>query len=68
MIFDFSDGGFIMPMGKNMGIDCNGNLHMRTGDHCSMDMNTGNLHFTSSWKQNENKNSGTNFDSDNFWE
>ena len=68
MIFDYSDGGFIMPTGSNMGVDCNGDLHMRAGPHCSMDMKTGNLHFTSFWKENDDINPHANFDNDNFWE
>ena len=49
MIFDFSKGGSIMQMNDNMGMDNDGNLHVSVGDNCSMDMNTGELHITSSW-------------------
>ena len=49
MIFDFSKGGSIMPMNDNMGMDTDGNLHVSVGDNCSMDMNSGEIHFTSSW-------------------
>ena len=42
MIFDYSDGNFIMPMGNSMGMDFDGNMHMRMGDNMSMDMETGN--------------------------
>ncbi|MBR3814970.1 MAG: hypothetical protein IKK38_14005 [Spirochaetaceae bacterium] len=57
MIFDFSKGGSIMPMNDNMGMDNDGNLHMRVGDNCSMDMNNGELHFTSSWGKQKSSHS-----------
>lgn len=53
MIFDYSDGNFIMPMGNSMGMDFDGNMHMRMGDNMSMDMETGDIHFTSSWKKDD---------------
>ena len=52
MIFDYSDGDFIMPMDDDMGMDSDGNLLMRMSDDCSMDMESGDLHFTSPWKRN----------------
>lgn len=65
MIFDFSKGGSIMPMNGNMGMDNDGNLHMRVGDNCSMDMNTGELHITSSWGKNKSSlNNIDDFDDD----
>ena len=53
MIFDYSDGDFIMPMNDNLGMDSDGNLHMCMGENCSMDMDSGDLHFTSPWKSND---------------
>jgi len=32
-----------------MGIDSSGDLHMRMGDNMSLDMNTGEMYFTSGW-------------------
>jgi len=50
MIFDFSKDSSIIPMNDIMGMDTDGDLHMRAGDNCSMDMNSGEIHFTSSWE------------------
>ena len=36
-----------------MGIDSNGDFHMRMGDNMSMNMDTGELHLTSSWNNND---------------
>ena len=52
-------------MNGNMGMDNDGNLHMRVGDNCSMDMNTGELHITSSWgKHKSSLNNIDDFDDD----
>ena len=48
-IFDINDGSLIFPTSDNMGIDSDGDLHMRMGDNLSMDMDTGELHFTFGW-------------------
>ena len=53
MIFDYSDGDFIMPMGDDMGMDFDGNLHMRMDDNLSMNMDSGELHFTSPWNRRD---------------
>ena len=37
-IFDYDDGDFIYQTSGNMGIDSDGDLHMRIGDNMSMDM------------------------------
>ena len=57
-IFDYDDGDFIYQTSGNMGIDSDGDLHMRIGDNMSMDMDTGELHFNSGWKNDD--------DDDNF--
>ena len=55
-IFDYDNGDFIFPTSGNTGIDSDGNLHMRMGDNMSMNMETGELHFTSSWKNDDDDN------------
>ena len=35
-IFDYDDGDFIYQTSGNMGIDSDGNLHMRMGDNISL--------------------------------
>ena len=36
-----------------MGIDSDGDLHMRLDDNLSMNMDTGELHFNSGWRNDE---------------
>lgn len=50
-IFDFDDGDFIFESGDDMGFDSKGNMHMRVGDNMSMDMESGQVHITSSWEK-----------------
>lgn len=56
-IFDFDDGDFIFPLSKesNIGIDSNGDLHMRMGSNMSMDMDSGDLHITSGWNNHDDE-------------
>ena len=49
-IFDYDDGDFIYQTSAYMGIDSDGDIHMKIGDNMSMDMDTGELHFNSGWK------------------
>ena len=49
-IFDYNDGDFIMSSSGNLGIDSNGDLNMRMGDNMSMDLNTGEIHINSGWR------------------
>ncbi len=51
-IFDFNDGDFIFSTSGNLGIDTNGDLNMRMSDHMSMDLNNGELHLNTGWKNN----------------
>ena len=52
-IFDYDDGDFIIQTSGNLGIDSDGDLNMRMGDNMSLDMDTGELHFTSCWKDKD---------------
>ena len=52
-IFDYDDGDFIFQASDNMGIDSDGNLHMRMGDNMSLDMDNGELHFNSGWENDD---------------
>ena len=53
MIYDFSDGDFIFPMSDNMGISSDGELRMRMGDNLSLNLDDGDIHFTSPWDKND---------------
>ena len=52
-IFDYDNGDFIYHTSGNLGMDSNSDLHMRMGDNMSMDMETGELHMTSGWKNDD---------------
>ena len=52
-IFDYGDGDLIFQTGSNLGIDSDGDMYMRMGDNMSMNMDTGELHLTSSWKDDD---------------
>ncbi|ESL02069.1 hypothetical protein GCWU000282_02888 [Catonella morbi ATCC 51271] len=49
-IFNYDNGDFIYQTSENMGIDSDGDIHIRIGDNISMDMDTGELHFNSGWE------------------
>ena len=48
-IFDMDDGDFIFRTSDNMGIDSEGDMMMRMSDNMAMDMDSGEIHFVSSW-------------------
>lgn len=53
LIFDYDDGNFIHQTSDNIGIDSDGDLHMRIGDNISINLDTGETHYNSSWKDDE---------------
>ena len=53
--FDYDDGDFAYTISDNMAIDSDGNMMMRMDDNMAMDMDSGDIHFISSWN-NENEN------------
>lgn len=52
-IFDYDDGEFATAISNNMAMDADGDLLMRMGENIAMDMETGDLHFTSGWPDEE---------------
>lgn len=52
-IFDLEDGDFIFSASGNMGFDSDGNMMMRMSDNMAMDMDSGDIHFVSSWNDDE---------------
>ncbi len=52
-IFDYDDGDYIFNTSGNMGMDTDGNMMMRMGDHMAMDMDSGELHMVSGWHNDE---------------
>ena len=51
--FDYEDSDFAMSISDNMAIDSNGDLMMRMGNNMAMDMDTGDIHFVSSWPDDD---------------
>lgn len=51
--FDFEDGDFLFSLSDNMAMDSDGHMMMRMGDNMAMDMDSGELHMTSGWSDNE---------------
>lgn len=47
--FDYDDGDFAHSISDNMAIDSDGNMMMRMGDNMALDLDTGDIHFISSW-------------------
>lgn len=57
LFFDYDDGDFGFTISDNMAVDSNGNMMMRLSDDMALDMDSSDIHFTSSW----------NNDDDNDW-
>lgn len=53
--FDYDDDDCAMSISDNMAMDTDGNLMMRMGDNMAMDMDTGDIHFISSWSRDEDE-------------
>ena len=53
LFFDFEDGDFAYSISDNMAIDSDGDLLMRMGDNMVMDIDSGELHITSGWSNEE---------------
>ncbi len=53
MVYDYDDGDVIFTTSDDMGIDSNGDVHVKMGDNLSMNMNTGEMHITSGWPDDE---------------
>ncbi len=52
-IYDYENGEYIYPTSGSMGYDSDGHFHMRMGGNLSIDMETGELHMTSGWDDDE---------------
>lgn len=47
--FDYDDGDFCAPLSDSMAMDSKGDIMLRISDSFAMDMDSGELHMTSSW-------------------
>ena len=52
-IFDLDDGDFMISTSDNMAFDSDGDMMMRMGDNMAMDMETGDIHFVSGWRRDD---------------
>lgn len=52
-ILDFDDGDLIFTTSENIGFDSDGNMMMKMSDNMAMDMDSGEIHFVSSWDEEE---------------
>ena len=51
--FDFEDGDFAFSISDNMAMDSDGDLLMRMSDNMALDLDSGDVHFISSWRDDE---------------
>ena len=52
-ILDFDDGDFIFSTSENIGFDSDGNMMIKMSDNMALDMDSGEIHFVSSWDEEE---------------
>lgn len=52
-ILDFDDGDFIFSTSENIGFDSDGNMMMKMSDNMALDMDSGEIHFVSSWDEDK---------------
>lgn len=51
--FDYNDGDCLHSVSDDMAMDSDGNMMMRMGDNMALDMDSGELHITSGWPDDE---------------
>lgn len=54
-IFDYDDGDYAFSISDNMAIDSEGDLLLRMSDNIAMNLDSGDIHFTSSWKDDDDE-------------
>lgn len=54
-IFDYDDSDYAFSISDNMAIDSEGDLLLRMSDNIAMDLDSGDIHFTSSWKDDDDE-------------
>ena len=52
-IFNYDDSDYIYPISNNTGLDSDGNFYMRIGNNMSINMDTGEMNFTSNWSDDD---------------
>ena len=51
--FDYDDGDFAFSISDNRAMDSDGDLLMRMSDNMALDLDSGDVHFISSWRDDE---------------
>lgn len=51
--FDYDDGDLAFSILDNMAMDSDGDLLMRMSDNMALDLDSGDVHFISSWRDDE---------------
>ena len=51
LLFDYTDGDYVLPLSDDMAMDADGNMMMRMDDNMSLDMDSGEIHYTSGWSR-----------------
>ena len=54
-IWDMEDGEILFPVSNNMAMDFDGNMMMRMSDNMAMNMDSGDIHFVSSWSNDDDE-------------
>lgn len=51
--FDYDDGDFAFSISDNMAIASDGDILMRMSDNMVLDLDSGDIYFTSSWRDDD---------------
>ena len=54
-IFDFTKSEVLFDSDDDMAMDTEGHIYVRVSDDCAMDLESGELHFTSDWDNDEDE-------------
>lgn len=54
-IFEFDTCDPLLPVSDSMAVGMNGHIRMRFSENMAMDMNTGEMHFTTPWKLSDDE-------------
>ena len=52
-IYDCDDNDIIVPVSPSLGVDLKGNAMVRVGDNVAVEVDSGEVHVVSSWKDEE---------------
>ena len=52
-IFNFTKSEFLFDSGDDMAMDTEGHIYVRVSEDCAMDLESGELNFTSGWDNDE---------------